>query len=92
MRRYLKKIAVISKIAIESHELTSAQMKMRKELWNRHKNDDFTQIVFTYESMLKCRSKKKRRLMRPGEKKITSLRKYAKKINVKRVVLEEKLH
>ena len=82
VRKNIKKLGYESKVPIEGHILTVEQKEKRLNWCKKFKNKtDWDNVYFTDEKVFKCGSIRKRRWLMKDEKNITSLRKYAKKVN-----------
>ena len=78
----IKKLGYESKVPIEGHILTVEQKEKRLNCCKKFKNKtDWNNVYFTDEKVFKCGSIRKHRWLTKDEKYITSLLKYAKKVN-----------
>ena len=76
VQKNIKKLEYKSIVHIEGHILTVA--KRKRDLIDVK---DWDNVYFTDEKVFKCGSISKRRWLMKDEKNITSLQKYAKKVN-----------
>ena len=82
VRKNNKKLGYESKVPIEGYNLIVEQKEKKLNWCKKFKNKtDWDNVYFTNENIFKCDSIRKRRWLMKDEKNITSLRKYAKKVN-----------